>query len=32
MDALSVCSHIDFSWMFDFRVGMVDILLVPCQY
>jgi hypothetical protein len=25
VDALSVCDHIDFSWMSDFRVGLVDI-------
>jgi hypothetical protein len=25
MDSLLVCSHIDFSWMFDFRVGMLDM-------
>jgi hypothetical protein len=24
MDALSICGHIDFSWMYDFRVGLGD--------
>jgi len=28
MDALSVCGHIDFSWMSNFRVGLVDILYI----
>jgi hypothetical protein len=28
MDALSVCGHIDFSWMSDFRVGLVDIFYI----
>ena len=27
VDALSVCDHIDFSWMTNFRVGLVDIFL-----
>jgi hypothetical protein len=31
VDALSVCDHIDFLVMFDFRVGLVDFIGIHWQ-